>query len=371
MQSNKLEIIRFLKDNKLFILVGSIIFAIVFALALTFFLTEEASTELPAEDTNVEDSEELILLEEFSETNPAYFQVFIEMENGESFTNASLMNYYFNLENTKSMAYEETGIDLNRVEEAIKEAELSDELSTIRVNRNEDNSIITVTLSTLNEEDNQELAEYFYDLIMNDGIDFLNDKTVYSLQEPVLFEQDESLDEDGEMVSEVNDTQEASTSSLLVKLAQNLLVGLVIGAVIATGLMFIKALFGKKLNYVFSYEVGKDDKHFVYDKTLSNKDNLLQFVSAPYGSKKIILSEGLLNAADKNKFQKGNELSFNEESKIQLIESESLVNIPVDIDFSEIIIVIKPYSTSRNWYKTQKELKELFEVPTKIIQLNN
>ena len=369
MESNWIEIKRFLKDYKKSIIIGALIFSFLFAIGLFFINSRSEETSQNEEDFEPSPSEIL------NDAQPAFFQLYIEYEDGKPYTNYSIVNQYFNLSSVKEEASEATGVDIEAVEEHIEEEvylnDLDENIRVINVSRNDSNHLFTLSFNSGNERNNLAIAEYYFDLIFEGDSDFFSNKSTYLFVEPTMAKPIEDEEETDEL-AEANAQSNVSIFSSIIEHAINIITGLILGTVLMIGLALLKELFGKKLNYSFAYDIAEDEKFILYDKNLKNRENISQFVAAPFGEHKIIVSEKNIEKSEKDLFVGNGDVSFESESNpgIILTEEPSLSNIKVGTKFSEIIILVHPTFTTRKWYKVQKDFASIYDVSTKVIQVN-
>lgn len=359
MISNWIEIKRLIKDNLVFIGGTSIVFAIVFTMIASFYVPPKVVNEIEVQvpDAFTKDSQK------------ARFQLYIENEDGNVFTNNNLLIDYFTLESEISNIKKETGIDLEKINKELIELELEEEITPIHAYKDSSNGLIIITVNLGNERNNILVSNYIYNLFLGNKIGFLENKKIYPFDTPKLLESETSATGENTIEGSLLSKRAKVSTSKLIK---NGLVGLVIGLVFSIGVALLKALGSKKLNYSFTYHVDDQDEVLLYDPTLQNEKYMSSFVGIPYGEKKLILSEYPLEEFTKNMLTDDNSISFKEiaEETVLLIEKDTLANVNVSDTFSEIIIIIKPYQTTKKWYRNQKEISRLYQKPVKIIQIN-
>lgn len=359
MINNWIEIKRLIKDNFIFIGVTSIVFAIVFTVVASFYVPPKIVSEIDIQTPD-----------EFTkDTQKARFQLYIENEDGNAFTNNNLLIDYFALESEINNIKMETGIDLEKINKKLIELELEEEITPIHAYKDGSSGLIIMTVNLGNEKNNILVSNYIYNLFMDNKIEFLENKNIYSFDSPELLEREESVTGENTLDGSLLSKKAKVPASKLVK---NGFVGLIIGLVFSIGVALLKALSSKKLKYNFTYHVGDQDEAVLYDPTLQNEKYISSFVGIPYAEKKLILSEYPLEKSTKNILTKDSNISFEENSKeaVLLIEKDTLANVNIRDSFSEVIIVIKPYITTKKWYKNQKEISKLYQKPVKIIQIN-
>lgn len=345
------EIKRFLKDHLKFITITTIIFTLVLAGLLTLVdgLSSSESSELENE----------LEYDEVLEADSAYFQFYPEYEEGDHFTNTSLIEDYLKLERVEEDVYQETNINIPEIEERINEdyPELDNEFEVVDVTRNNNSNVFTVTLNLGNESDNLTLAEYYYDLLMEGNIDFLENKNLFSFVEPQLVTE----------ILEEEDPTETSLQITPASIVKNTLVALIVSFVLAVGLALLKVIFGQKLDYSFAYNVADEAEFMVYNPAKSTSQLLQSFISQPKDAKKIILLEGYGN-------QEGNNQSVDqvllEIDTDKVLVLDSLTSLDQEGEFAEIDLIVQPYRTDRTWYQDQVELMSLYNAKMKVVQIN-
>lgn len=367
MEANWLEIKRFLNDYKKSIIVGATVIAIIFTILIYVVGTfkEDAQAE-EKEDFQVS-TEEIL-----NDAQPAYFQLYVEYEDGTAYGNPSIINQYFNLSSIKEKIKVDTGIDIESIEEEILLDEESDEIETINVTRNDSSYLLTATFNLGNERDNLTIAKYYYNLLYSDDFSILEGKKTYIFQEPMLAKKNK-LELDAKKLEEKRkDSEEYPLVKKAIKHFKNGLVGFLLGVVLMIGIYLLKTLFGKTLDYSFAYDLDENDKFILYDKILKNEEIVSQFVAAPFGNHKLILSERKIDNKDLQLFTANKTITTKDRKNdfILLEETKSLTELNLSNHITEIIIVIYPNITTRKWYRTQKWLAEINGLPTKVIQMN-
>lgn len=363
MESNLVEIKRFLKDYKVSVTVGSILVAVLFTVALAFLdKNKEEEAQEWVEDYNFEPSEVM------NNVQPAYFQYYLETEDGIAYGNSSIFSEYFNLKSIKEEAKQVTQIDLDAVEEEIHSKKLSDEISIINVTRDGSSYLFTASFNLGNEQDNLKLAEYYFDLLFKDELGLLEDKNTYIFTEPTIARTAEIQEGTENLI----DGENNSAVNIIFSYIKNIVVGLILGIVFTIGLVLLKVIYGKKLNYSFAYDVAEEDKFLLYDENLKNEEILAQFIAAPIGSRKVIVTQEDLDKRSKEIISKHKGVVFNqiEHDKTSLRELKSLSQLELTDSISEVIIVVVPKVTTRKWYKVQQQLANINSLSTKVVQIN-
>jgi len=368
MRTNWLEIKRFLKDNRLFIIIGSIIIAVLFAVGMQFI--GGSSSEGNSQEKTEQEQE---ATENANDTRAAQFQLYIENEDAGWFNNNNLLILYFTLDRVVEDINNATGVNLVDINENRDERGLPEDSYLIHVYQNDSNGVMTFTVNTGNESDNMEVANHIYGYFENNTIDFLESRMIFPVTDPQL--EIENEEEQASQESQPAQTEESASQSStnpILQIIQNGVLGLIIGAAIMIGLAFLQSLFSKKLKYSFAYDIDDEENRIIYNPSAGNEDTLSQLVAIPFSNQKLILSEHSLNDDDRTLLAGNKRVSFdsNTDEETYLLEKNNLSDVDIKSDFTEIIILVSPYETSRKWYNNQRKLMELYDVPTKTVQLN-
>lgn len=372
MLTNWLEIKRFLKDNRLFIIVGGIIIAVILTIGMQFIgsNSEDSSNSESSSQENTESAQQIT--ESGNDSRVAQFSLYIENEDATWFNNNNLLNLYFTLDPVVEDIENATGVNLTEVDENRDEIGLPEDSSLIHVYQSDSNGVMTFTVNTGNEEDNMNVANHIYSSIQNNEIDFLEPRNVYSVIPPQLNEEEDSTEESVSPEEQQTASNQESGPTVL-GIIRNGVIGLIVGLVAMTGIVFLLSLFSEKLKYSFVYDVDENDKHIVYDSQAENDASVAQILAMPFSKQKLILSEQPLENEEKMLLAGNDRVSFDNKTDegTNLLEKQTLENTDIKVDFSEIIIIVRPYETSRKWYKKQRKLMDLYNLPTKIIQIND
>lgn len=367
MESNWIEIKRFLKDYKKNIFFGSAIIAIIFTILMYVVGIFKTGAQQEGKEDFEVDSEEIL-----NDAQPAYFQIYVEYEDGTAYGNPAIINQYFNLTSIKEQIKKDTGIDIQSIEEEVFLSDLSDQIEIINVTRNDSSYLLTATFNLGSEQDNLLIAEYYYNLLYSEDFSILEDKKTYVFQEPMLTNTSK-LELEAKKLEEIRKVSEGNSPAkkIFVHL-KNTLIGLLLGVVATIGILLLKTIFGKTLDYSFAYDFDENDNFILYDEALANEKIISQFVAAPFSDRKPVVSEVKINNKDfKLLIRNGQSPTNNQEiNQIQLDEFHSLTDINWIDNITEVIIIIYPRITTREWYRTQKWLAEINELPMKVIQIN-
>jgi len=353
------EGIRFLKKYFSKILWIGLVLGLILGGLLYFRSQTIEETEEATEDFEIEVSEDSLE----NRIEPAYFQFYVVQPNGNNFTNRAIIEDIFNLEDVREEALDVTGVNIERVEEMINEKREESETTTteeqedhkvVRVRIDDASNVMTAVFDSANQQNNLSLANYYYDLLFEEGLNVLNEYSLYSIMEPKLveFPTEEELDEAGAEI------RPETSSFSIVRFAVNVAIGMVFSFLLLIALFLLKELFSRKLNFAFTYDRGNAGSFLVYDSNLSSPEVLNYFIGQPYSEEKVILSEEKLEG------------SLTQESNTAQNNLQSLLDANSIQGLEEIIFIVKANETSRIWYENQLELAKMKNIPIKIVQVN-
>lgn len=275
------------------------------------------------------------------------FQFIIQNEDGTMFTNAALIDEYLSQKAVVDQVEEATGLNYEALlenEQLLELNKTSQFRGGIAAIRNPSSEIMTLRiLAGNNEEENLKITQAYADLLMNNQIPFLSGKSI-ELIHPVTNQA---------LLSERLFPNLTSGASLQVvnPLNKKSLVILFVGAMLAGGLIGVFILFmlrfkDEKIGYAFDYAWGLDDLHYLYDAK-KTQTPLKDLIEVPQGLERLVLSQEALEGVESH-------ASFSQ----------------TDTDVEEIVILIQAGHTSKGWYRDIYKLAKLYQLPVKIIQIN-
>ena len=349
------ELWRFIKDKFIAILIGSIVFSMIFVLIFQIFVPKieqsqvsETEVEEPIELTDEQYKQSNELLNETYSVQPAEFEIFVQSEDGMSFNNSFIFDEYFTTPEVVSSIEDETGIEFSEVLETEKALNIEKDAAyrgSIAGIRNTSTNIITLRFQVgKTPDENLAIAEAYLSLIENNDIPFATNLTMTVMKEP----------ENGEFLSEDDQLKVSSPvvlNSLNPIVPQNeisitqvvifAIIGLIVGLLFMTVLMFIIQLFRQKITYAFQYSWDFEDEHLLYkdrNNTEHTIDELINYPSVP--------------------------------SRIVVYQTNNGVNDLLDVKDtpSEIVILVESGVTEKDWYSEQYRLAEILGSHIKIIQ---
>lgn len=335
-----IEILKFLKNNLIKIIVGTLLIATLFT-GWTIFTLEE-----PEEEVLV------------AEAPPVNFHFYIEDIDEDVFTNNSLMDQYVTLPKILQTASDATNTKLSEVVEETENTALvnykeSGYTNIIGVTKNNSSVLHEFYVNVGNEENNMAIAEYYFNLFTEGEIPFLEDKTVYVFQGPEIEEFDEVDSFNVTAIEEIN-------------IVQTVIVGIIFGGIVTIGILVLLSFLTKKLHYFFSYTLKADDYFVLIDEKFNNLSEMNQLLTSYTKNNNVVITQNTEKSHNNNYNNLMKELS----DKTSFEKYNSVFEIPNFINIDQIIYVVEEGSTSRAWYEKQRKYDNLFGLPTIVIQVN-
>lgn len=365
MNSMKIEIKKFFRNNIKKLIILTLLIGTILAI-VTFFIDSDLTEQ---EDTDV--------TQEKIEPTIAYFQFYVEKEDGNPLNSLAIIQEYFSREVVMQEMSAQTSTplenillgdeqyleqkdinDLNNTDTTENEISNKNDFIAIEMYKGQYSNLFTLTVKSKDSEKNMEITEYYYDLVANDEVSIFNDKNVYIFSEPKINDSLLVIDETVEIDANI----EESTSII------NILGAYLLAFIMVLSFLVLKTLFSQKLTYSFSYLWNETDLFLVHDSSAENHDEVKQFINIPQSNKKVILSENEISKNVMDILQ----IDFTENISNQKEVYHSVTEIKLDDLFEDIIIVIHAGETTRDWYRHQQQLLSISNVNSvKIIQLNN
>lgn len=353
------DIIYYLKNKKMIIIGSMLIFGLLSIgyLLLDTYVTGDnqqnvkSSEEEISEDININellkiDKEERTSLEQkeitdYLSNDMYFFRVYIENNDFSVFNRTSLFKEVLLSDEVLALIKEEVTIE--------NESFLDD---YINVDLNTDNAIFTVYVSTGNTALNDELSSAYFDILKQDNIEILNDRSLYFFDSPRLFSfEDESLVNDSEDIIEDRSVSDYAIYALL---------GAIFGIVFGIVFSVIHSVFSNKVDAIYNYKMKKQDKLINLTNNTEDSQTLNHAIHYPSRLKRIILveknNEDIINKSQKN-IDSNNEI-VNEFSSVQ-----------IDREIDEAVIIVKRGFTKKKWYEKQRNQIKGNLIPIKIIEV--
>ena len=368
------EIWRFIKDKKMKILIGAILVSVLAVIGSTVI---QRVTDQPADEEQVNTSngsgtsttmtedlqESREYLENIYEQEPAEFEMFVQLEDGNVFSNSFIFDEYFSSPEVVEEIEDQTGITYSDTLEHAEKLGLlktSQYRGSIAGIRNTSSNIITIRVQVAESpEDNLILANAFEDMLENNEIPFAEGLKITMISNSEI---GETLTESNlEMVSSpaalgtFAPADSESSSTVLYAIA-----GFIMGLLITTLILFIIQLFKNKINYAFQYSWDFNDQHVLYLLDSVNNNRLVELLTYPEEENRVVTTQEspfVDELIENNK----------ELNKLNIVSNLSLnTNQP-----KGVIIFVESNQTDKEWYNEQYQIAELFECQIMIVQILN
>lgn len=297
----------------------------------------------------------------------ARFRFYVESSIGEHIGNANLFQIVLLNDDVISQVELETGTSIQQYLEWQEEIDFSrsvEDPGAIGLTRDGNSETIIFKTRIGTEEDSLAIAEAYYALLENGELEFFENKEVYMLEQPYLDIPEEAelsatypRNQINRMFSEKIEENEVSfvDGALVGQSLIAVIAGLIFGTIIA----YYKSQASKQINYLFNYEVKKDDLFFL----VNNKDDLAKILLNPVNVNRVVLSEQ--NNAQASLKQ------MNVAHSDMTFDDSLLTRLPAD-QYEEVTLLIEEGQTSKEWYYQQREiLKNYFSGTIKLIQFKN
>lgn len=281
--------------------------------------------------------------------NPAIFEVYIEYDSGSTFTNTLLLEEAMKSSDNIAEVEAITGVAVSSQlaqEEEMKYPKTARDRGVLGAARDDASNIWAFNARIGTEKENLAAMDYFYDLIMNDGIPLLDNKHTYSMSQPRILTDEELLSPNSQI------EQDTSGEFSLKSFVMAVVISIFGAMVLAVLYVLVKSFMGDKIAYAFNYSWGEQDVFILASE--QEIDELKTISKLPQGTQKIYLA------------QEPDKLKLDKDMAIQT----SLVGTSVQAPVDEVILYVQPGVTSKNWYNQQRELLKVYQRPLKIIQVN-
>lgn len=341
------ELIRFLKDYALKIILSALLIGLAVASARYYF----GGFETPEMEAAYQD------LKQRYEQEPAEFQIILTNAEGAFFSNSFLIDEYFGQPEVVEKIEKETGIEFagwvesENILELIKTSQFRGAMAALRDGSTE---LITVRVAVgKSAEENLQIAQAYQNFIVEETLPFLESYKVSLVNKAEI----------GEQLSELKFSNLATTETLehynRISTRSAIVFGVAgaIGGAVLTALaLFLLRLFKSKIGYAFDYSWAMEDRHYIFNRTNTEHEaDVVAFMSIPKRDHRYVVIQGdpekLLPVEDQK------DLIF--VTKVQDIQD----------DVEEIIFVIYANQTDKAWYNEQYHMAKLYDVPVKIMQL--
>lgn len=365
------ELWRFIWNKKVKILIGAVIIGVLSILG-SYFLTNlnsqptdsEESQEQTEAMTNEDFEESRSYLTEIYEQIPAEFEIFVQLEDGNVFTNSFIFDEYFSSPEVVEEVENRTGTsfgDTLEHEERLELYKTSQYRGSIAGIRNTSSNVITIRVQAgESAEENLAISEEFLNMLENQEIPFAQGLKITVMDAPQNIEN--LVEGDLEMVSSPAALGTfAPAESENRSLALYGVGGFIMGLLIMSVLLFIVQLFKDTISYAFQYSWDFDDHHILYTANDSDENKeLVELILYPKVEHQVILSQ------ESNTI---NELigQYGDLENASISQKLSLTTVRPE----EVVLLVENDVTGKNWYNEQYHLAEIYGSKIKIIQLLN
>ncbi|GAB2479909.1 hypothetical protein GCM10008929_01960 [Alkalibacterium psychrotolerans] len=349
------ELKRFVKRNYKKAVLIALAVGITYSLATNFLLGSNTTLDEiePFDDPS-------IITEEQAEYFTG-FQIYIEYEDGRSYTNTTLLEEYVIQPEVVREAENETGVSILSRMEQLEESgfeKQGNNRGVLGVIRGNHSNVFTIMVNVGSDVENMEVANFYYNRLTDGVVSFLENKEVHVWSEPqLLIESD----------SEIPETDELP-GNFISGFTADIIVGTLFGLIVAMlGLLLLSVLRNKDL-YSFSYNRGSDDIFLLHDSSKVEAGETAQLIAYPLNYDKVIihntaLPEDLKNELDKklNMISEKSTYSYVNKMSEAYIHSEN----------TEVVILLNSLKDSKKWYNAQRRLADTYNLPVKVVQIND
>jgi|SRR5699024_8219227 len=347
-----IEILKFIKNNIMKIVLGTAL------ITVGFVWINNRSTTMELDDNSESKGESVVEVD----SEPATFRFFIENSEGAAFTNNLLIEQYITRSSVLETVSNETNTNLLKLIEETGNSTLvnyneSGESKIIGIARDGNSHLLEFYVNIGNETDNLKIANYYFAYITEENIPFIANKSISVFHEPRI----------KDLTDEITFDSIDNQGSVVRSITKNIVIGLILGLVVTVSLLLILSFLSQKLVYSFSYSLGEDDFFFLIDKKLDYKDELIQILSMPTNSNRVVILEN--NVDILNEELNGLLSSFSGDENFSKYNNILDVVNPGATD--RIIYVLQENKTSREWYNKQRRLGRAYDIPTIVIQVND
>lgn len=368
------EIWRFIKDKKIKILIGAILVSVLAVIGSTLIqkVTDQPSKEEQV-GTNNGSSTSTTLTEDLQESReyltdiyehePAEFEMFAQLEDGNVFSNSFIFDEYFSSPEVVEEIEDQTGItygDTLEHEKRLGLLKTSQYRGSIAGIRDTSSNIITIRVQVAESpEDNLVVANAFEDMLENNEVPFAEGLKITMISNSEI---GEDLTEGNlEMVSSpaalgtFAPADSEGSSTILYAIA-----GFIMGLLITTLILFVIQLFKNEINYAFQYSWDFNDQHVLYLLDSVNNNRLVELLLYPEETNRVVTSQEspfVDELMDNNEELK----NLNRVSNLSLNKEQP----------EEVILFVESNQTDKEWYNEQYQIAELFDCQITIIQVLN
>lgn len=344
------ELWRFFKDNLVRIIIGAFVVSVI-TVGARYFIT----------DILLSDRQEAAdYLEGVYSQEPSSFKAIVTIEDGQVFSNPHLYDDYFTSPEVVAAIEAQTGIEFQQTIdsehslELVKTPTFRGSISAVRDNAS--GVFIFRILVGQTAEENLAIANAYRDLLISGDIPFMEKQTANIILEPMI---GEVVDTEVYLSVPTIDTLSIYRSNNARSLIIYGVLGLIVGLILTTGLVFLQRIHKKKINYAFEYAWDLEDQHILIDHSHgSTVYNIQDAIRIPVVDSRWIVSQSALT----EDFITDNTASERFVSKLQEIQTDETAP-------KQIVIVIQANHTEKHWLKEQMTMARLYNLPLKLVHV--
>lgn len=343
------ELWRFIKDNLLRILIGSLVISVL-TVGARYFITDFLFSDR---------KEAVEYLETVYSQEPSSFKAIVTIEDGQILSNAHLFDDYFSSPDVVERIENETGIefqqtlDSERTLELFKSPSFRGSISGVRDNAS--GTFIFRILVGQTAEENLAIANAYRDLLESDEIQFMVNQQADITVEPFI---GEIIDTEEYLNVPTINTLSVYHSNNARSLFVYSVLGFIVGLILMTALFFLLRLRKPKINYAFEYVWDLKDQHLLVNSTKADAAITLQdAISIPRLDSRWVVAQTPLANVEQDSFTTENELFMGSLNDVSHTTSSA----------DQIVLVIQSNHTDKQWFKDQMSMAKLYNVPIKIV----
>ena len=340
------EINLFMKKYIKTIVIGTVLITLLFTGAL-FLLNRYTSTPNAVNEDN-----------KMEETSPAYFRFYMQLPDGYSFQNDTLMDEVINNELSYDRLNQEVEFDVQTyIDELAADNSQMDveESKLIKIAINPKSYVMTVSADLGSPEANMDVVSFYYNELLNGGFEIFERNTFHTLSMPTLF--DETQRSSSEDISDLQSEYLASNRLELF----DIIVIVMFSILVMFILTLLKERFSKTLNFSFGYNVDSHYKTMVFDQGRNPVEMVNYFIAFPKNNKILLTESGLPKEVSQ---------TFTTD-QLQVEHVHSMAEMGMTTDSDEVILFVRAGETGRDWFKTQMDYLHAIQQPVKIIHFIN
>lgn len=355
------DIKKLLTRNKLLIIIVTAIVTIMVVFAsfsFSFFNTKSDEEPMSVEDGN---------------NNPGIFRIYVEQEDGTIYMNSMIIEEYFLLPEVIADAERKTGVEISDVLDEEIEGNFEKtqyDRGALGLSRNGSTQIFTFTTDVGTEGENLKVAEFYFDYLNSGELDILENKHVYIVSEPEVFDANSYVSSD---IVVGQSAMNKGTKFSLKEIALSLLAGVISGFFIGLFIALAKSFISKKISYSFNYAVSDYDKILAADK--GNWDLLVRKLLHTTKNPVVIFNEGNSNELKEELLKHSNiNLITTEDQlvngKTNVLLANNLSDVSPQIPLRDVVILVDTFQTDKKWYRTIFKTMHAFVTEIVIIQIS-